>query len=245
MTERPVLFQADMVRAVLSGAKTQTRRVVTPVPHADWHPAELGPLHKNGPDGLPDPDRPWGWGACDGDGLHGRPCPYGAPGDRLWVREAFRLSEAHEHRSPAEAAPARDRPFVPPVRCEADLSASRPSPVAWGRLRPSIHMPRWASRLTLEVTDVRVERVQDISEADALAEGVPKAEVEPMDDQNRPLHWISTDDKSGSQSGHATARAAFAHLWNTINGARGYAWAEDPFVWVVGFRRAPSAEGAR
>ncbi len=129
MKERPILFSAPMVRAILAGTKTQTRRVVK-AKHLPW----LDNSVLNFLDGK--------WNQ--------RPLPYGQPGDRLWVRET---SRAHE---------------ITTKEAEADT----PLQDGYGKLRPSIHMPRWASRITLEVTGVRVERLHDISIADAIAEGV-------------------------------------------------------------------------
>ena len=143
MTERPILFSAEMVRAILEGSKTQTRRVIKPVPTFN------------------------GGGAChDADALqqdYVEPhwvfpeiCKYGAPGDLLWVRETW-------GQYPIE---------LNPEPCDAWYKATSNGPPPPFKWRPSIHMPRWASRITLRITDVRVERLQDISEDDARAEGV-------------------------------------------------------------------------
>ena len=126
-------------------------------------------------------------------------CPLGKPGDRLWVRESFRLPAEYDRLSPKRAGQAR--PFCP-TRYEADGTtncAHYGEPRAWGKLRPSIHMPRWASRITLAVTGVRVERVQDISDRDALAEGLKVVD-------------------------HVEPRASFEDLWNGIYAADGLGW---------------------
>ena len=166
MKERPILFNGEMVRAILDGRKTQTRRVIK------WEA-----LHKQA--GLPFPTKvrlAWfnllqGWGLDAGDNvLREVKCPYGLPGDRLWVREAFRCNgwatdmatifyKAHENASYTEM-------------CEQfPVADHKPLPVDT-RWRHSIYMPRWASRITLEITDVRVERLQEISEKDAESEGM-------------------------------------------------------------------------
>lgn len=212
MKERPILFSAPMVRALLCDAKTQTRRLVKPQPLFEgggcWFPAigKVDALHYAN-------ENHWKKGAAEW-------CPYGAPGDRLWVKETHAL-----YGDPNDAPNAR-----PLVACRATDEAK----TAGVRWRPSIHMPRWASRLTLEVTGVRVERLQAITEADAKAEGVRKdygrsvplemsGFVEPWYNYEEPDAWVSS------------AAASFASLWRSINGAE--SWAANPWVWVVSFRR--------
>ena len=192
MTARQILFSGPMVRAILEGSKTMTRRVVKG--------AALECLAYDGftPRFVADPEN--------------RFCPYGRPGDRLWVRETWRASSAHDSLAPA------DIPLDDGVEYAAD---------GWrgyllGKVRASVHMPRWASRITLEITAVRVERLQDITEADALAEGVKLDECG---------HAIREDDDIA----WGGARSAFAELWASLHGAD--SWASNPWVWVVEFRR--------
>jgi hypothetical protein len=203
--ERPILFSAPMVRAILNGSKTQTRRVVkgidiTPgnLPNTATFVRDTGKADEylfgsNCPvEELADPFA--GIGAL---------CPYGQPGDRLWVREAFAgsLADAYEYR-----ADNRDYGGVTP------------------RWTPSIHMPRRASRILLEIVSVRVERLQAITEADAKAEGVEK--------------WPDGYDYKayGKHAGRFTdARSSFASLWKSINGPE--SWEGNPWVWVVEFKR--------
>lgn len=226
MAERPILFSGAMVRAILEGRKSQTRRVVKGRGSRGLPEFHGGRGEENDPSA-------WGW-FFDGPDHHGyevlarglderhdhglvsMPCPYGEPGDRLWVRETW----AHDG---SKAPPLyraswqckRDYPGVP---CEH-------GPDRW---RPPIYMPRWASRLTLEVTGVRVERLNDISEEDAKAEGVERFDT----------GWRDySSERPGEPTGacFAEARDSFRTLWESINGPD--SWAANPWVWVVEFKR--------
>lgn len=204
MKERPILFSGAMVRAILDGRKTQTRRVAKEFAGRD----DLDLILRRFP--------------------HQNGCPYGAPGDRLWVREAWQYYDWSEDGEPCIRYAADNAVAWPQIPAERDAQRlidiwaglSAPENVAidgWARdrrWRPSIHMPRWASRITLEIESVRVERLQDISEADAEAEGVRNS-----------LHL----------QGGRFARDNFAHLWWTINGDG--SWEANPFVWCVSFRK--------
>jgi hypothetical protein len=181
MKERPILFSAPMIRAILEGRKSQTRRVMK--------------------------------------GDYRYPCPYGGTGDRLWVREALRRNtETNKWEYAADGD-------------VVSLPGGHPSGAAmigWahhkeGDVCVSIHMPRWASRITLEITGVRVERVQDISEADAMAEGVGGIRdmqfAVALGNLHAPAHRLN-----------------YIDLWNEINGPG--SWAANPWVWVLTFKRA-------
>ncbi|PUE09033.1 hypothetical protein B9Z51_08875 [Limnohabitans sp. T6-5] len=222
MKERPILFSGPMVRALLCGTKTETRRVVKPQPYIDPH----GNFCWNG----------WNYGQ-DFSGPHiqaiasplpssrtGRVlCPYGKPGDRLWVRETFAdlRGTGIEHR-PDPSGPLKRFAFAAdhPPGSNGD-EARKEFGVKW---KPSIHMPRAASRITLEITGVRVERLIDISEADAKAEGVTRTPY--------PDHFLGPG--LTPQESHVH-RNLFAGLWKSINGAD--SWAANPWVWVVEFKR--------
>jgi hypothetical protein len=195
MKERPILFSAQMVKAILSGAKTQTRRAVNPQPQP---PGVLttgdGCWRRMGRDGLA---HVFDWE---------RECPYGQAGDRLWVREvwtgSFHLDSFHV----AYAADGSERFTEAPLGYILPKAALKPS--NW--VTP-LFMPRWASRITLEITDVRVQRLQDISEKDAKAEGFTWEDV-----------WKYSD--------------LFKELWDSINGKK-HPWSENCWVWAITFKR--------
>ena len=202
MKERPILFSAPMVRALLDGSKTQTRRVVKPK-----HLPFVENLTANFLDGK--------WGE--------RPMPYGQPGDRLWVRENGWERPERTAKMMREGADTWK-----PYYFDADGLSWQDSEdfKAWGfKRRPSIHMPRWASRITLEVTGVSVERLQDISEADSVAEGCTK--------NHNGYFWGGPHDVSGLKQ-MATAQKAYRDLWESINGPG--SWEANPWVWVVSFK---------
>lgn len=210
MTERPIIFSAEMVQAILAGRKTQTRRVV------GW---KRTPYHSitERDDGML-----WPWRETEDAQDYWYPCPYGSPGDRLWVREAWRpvvdehLWDSIEYRADGALRKPEvtneNTGFRFSSECDADDS----------RWRPSIHMPRWASRITLEITGVRVERLQDVSEADALAEGC------------RPIRPEIVQDGLIVRPGRSAVEE-FRHLWEQINGPG--SWAANPWVWVIEFER--------
>lgn len=206
MTDRPILFSAPMVRALLDGTKTQTRRVVKPQPQPNGG-AGLHPVapYRN-PRGL------WAWVlAATGHGSGGNlfACPYGKPGDRLWVRETWTTHAFLDDIPPRDLT-------TRSLHYQAD------GVIKTGKLRPSIHMPRWASRITLDVTGVRVERLQGISADDAKAEGAP------------PSH--QSIDRVSRELGYADfPRSWYAQLWEQINGPG--SWDANPWVWVVSFKR--------
>jgi hypothetical protein len=193
MKERPILFSAPMVRAILDGSKTQTRRAAKPQPL--W---------------IAEPSIPFKTPDADPKGIiH---CPHGQPGDQLWVREAWRTV------TEADSLPPRDLTAAHRIWFEADA----PHQPGFGKLRPSMFMPRWASRITLEITGVRVERLQDISEADAQAEGVTPTPW--PDDSSRHIDWPL-----------GPFRNSFYLLWESINGPG--SWEANPWVWVIEFKQ--------
>lgn len=216
MKERPILFSGPMVRALLDGSKTQTRRVCKPAANLSAvvevpDPAERGQVYNGSHFG-------------DEDGEVQFACPYGGRGDRLWVRESFSGPHHREH------SPPRDWHSMDEIHCWAD---GNPEAGDWTKPRPGMFMPRWASRITLEVVSVRVERLQAISEADAIAEGI---EQRPCAVPNTRL-WRNYDPSNGWTPSVAIPQNSYRSLWEVINGAD--AWAPNPWVWAVEFRRLP------
>lgn len=216
MKERPIIFSAPMVRAILDGRKTQTRRVVK--------------LTDSGR--VKEPGSPRNWHLDDPEAVMA--CPYGVPGDRLWVREAWQAFFADEvpadrprgprHTMGIPAQPERES-FVF-YRADGDLS--HPEDGSEALWRPSIHMPRWASRITLEIVSVRVERVQEISEEDATEEGALEFDS--------PTTFVDHGMQSIYLPSMGYARASFMRLWDSINAKRA-PWESNPWVWVTEFRR--------
>lgn len=209
---RPILFSAPMVRALLDGRKTQTRRIVKPQP--DQYPA-LRPESRGGRAWvfMAYSDRP-GYTFATGDVR----CPYGEPGDLLWVRETFSGPHCMEASEGRAAAPPSKWGRSSRIWYWAD---GNPQDGDWTRPRPSIHMPRWASRLTLRITDVRVQRLKDITDADAVGEG-----IEPF---GNGCGAIERD----KGKAYTTLRGAFALLWMDVNGPG--SWESNPFVWALTF----------
>lgn len=208
MKERPIIFSAQMVMAILDGRKTQTRRVVK---------------------------LPKGY-SCQGEGYvnHGGTkyvidCPYGQPGDHLWVRERITYvrddpvnnGQIHAYCYTADipADKSSANPYTAPYFFADDGVPSLPQ-----RNIPSIHMPRWASRIDLEITGIRVERLQDISKEDAIAEGVSYSSRYKGYHTEECRHFHASD-----------SRESYAHLWESINGPG--SWDSNPWVWVVEFKR--------
>jgi hypothetical protein len=237
MIERPLLFSGPMVTAILAGEKTQTRRVVKPRPgyQASWlepeglltcpsaaivsSKDELGAQFEHPGGG------PFTWVKC----------PYGKPGDRLWIRETCKAEERAADGTDGVRYLADDAWVAIANTAEAGAAwlelfhygqrgGSRPDGLI-GNSVPSIHMPRWASRLLVEIVDVRIERLQDISEGDALAEGAKHQGL-------GELVWAGF---MGVPRATCPAVTAFAVLWSDINGAA--SWSANPWVWVVEFKR--------
>jgi hypothetical protein len=245
--ERPILFSGPMIRAIREGRKSVTRRVMKPQPCESYS-------QDYGADGQPTKRRSYGYTwepRCDGAffNIAHTPildaCPHGRIGGRLWVRETWAYYPDEHH------VIYREREGAELKAGGIDLS---------GCWKPSIHMPRWASRITLEITGIRVARVQEISEADVEAEG-----LEFVDGETGPGpgykwrgrgYWdgFSTHSQAGGKTYHAPGRdglcccyagqaarltpavCAYRHLWDHLNAKRGFSWEANPFVWCISFK---------
>jgi hypothetical protein len=235
MKERPILFRGPMVKAILDGTKTQTRRIVKPQP---WKEGQ----YKGHPKGIDkaffreDHDE-WWFTPKDVREYDPSPysvmclkCPYGKPGDRLWVRESFWQSGFTANAAHPESG-CNDPVWIWGEKTAFDLERT---PMGW-RKRPSIHMPRWASRINLEVTEVRVERLQDISEEDALSEGIQRGDGKwHTISHSAQLHDVHGFYVEGSHIRHNAPTHAFRHLWESVNGPG--SWDANPWLWVVTFK---------
>lgn len=189
MKERGMIFNDEMVRAILGGNKTQTRRIVEEKFYGRAVAAELLAKH----------------------------CPYGQPGDRIWVRETYRVhGKATDVATLVYRASVRNSWTEQTHRVPVEV-CNKPVSEKW---TPSIHMPRWASRILLEITDVRVERLRDMSEADAKAEGASPA-----------MYKITPPE--------AVYRVGFGDIWRGIYGQEN--WLSNPWVWVIEFKRIQGA----
>ncbi|WP_434627529.1 hypothetical protein [Chromobacterium sp. CV08] len=208
--ERPILFSGEMVRALLAGTKTQTRRIVKPQPTVKE--AQLRELDAwiDGFTLSQQVDGAWQHGFIDAQ------CHYGEPGDRLWVQEDWSTDCTQDGKDPASFAKW-------PVRYLADGKAHACGAFhgnANGQPRPANTMPRWASRILLEITNVRIEQLQEIREADALAEGVKSCEDE-----------LETDGY------YYAPEELYSMLWTKIYGWGDDGWNANPWVWVIEFKR--------
>ncbi|WP_213322607.1 morphogenetic protein [Klebsiella aerogenes] len=227
MKERGMIFNAEMVRAILDGRKTQTRRIV------------------KGADGAVKFCKEWDingkevfvvLGGKDHTGMNpvlgAISCPFGAVGDRIWVRETFQGPLVHEELF--EEYRAYPEKFETPEYCEyAADGGVRPEycdlddNLRHGWL-PSIHMPRWASRILLEITGVRVERLNAISEEDAMREGI---DADILAESQDNYDCIADH----NMTGRPTAKGYFSDLWQSIYGVE--SWEANPWVWVIEFKR--------
>ena len=241
MTERPIIMQDSSVRAILDGRKTQTRRVIT---HRHG-------IHFLGGMGQEDDPSCWGWSFDGPDhsgymvlerglnqrhdrGMVSMPCPYGEVGDLLWVKETWQVATGA--RSGDLGAAVRYREDNSIQACWMPASKPLPLGLTFARWRSPLFMPRWASRLTLRITDVRVQRVQEISEDDAIAEGAQHYPDIPTGILQH-SRWSmfepsSTDDCLG------TARHAFGNYWDHIHAKRA-PWSSNPWVWAISFEVMP------
>lgn len=230
--ERPIIFNGAMVRAILDDRKTQTRRLVT-LREFCRSPLSGYDWHFR--------DRCGCWNDVSTEWLLLR-CPYGKVGDKLWVRETFCVEDDGKIVYRADGA---------------GISSLSYLAKTW---RPSIHMPRWASRITLQITGIRVERVQDINQHDALCEGVPRSEDFPIEPFS--TYWCPICSGAGTVGGVARSRGdqfgwtdmdcdecntpqkIFRNMWNYLYAEKRQGWYENPWVWVISFEGESSVTAA-
>ena len=206
--ERPIIFSAPMVKAILAGTKTQTRRVVKPQPG-------MSPPYR----ACMDTERHWStWVALDEDDTRSWRCPYGLPGDRLYVKEAV-ACDPHMTTTPVH------------YFADGELSLDRRHDAGLLKRYSPRYCPRWASRITLEITAVRVQRLVDITESDAIAEGM--LFLGGIADDFDMAPWADPGDPE--QEAWVGARGAFTYAWDRINGKG--SWKANPWVWAITFRR--------
>jgi hypothetical protein len=249
MKERGIIMQGESVLGILEGRKSQTRRVINPQPN-----------HVNDNHKLVWKRTGQHWDEDNNLIQDGKwiSCPYGQPGDRLWVRETWATEAMLDTAKPSNIAPGAQIWFRATKESWDESVVS--DLYSRGKIRQSIFMPRWASRITLEIVNIRVERVQDISEEDAIAEGIGYLFSEkdclttvgligttPIDHGYRNYLWHGdygsygggnkqTDSWPYQYSGYKTATGSYSSLWEKINAKRGYSWDVNPYCWVIEFR---------
>lgn len=261
MRERPILFSAPMIRALLAGKKTQTRRIMKPQPEfLQFHQYRGVTIY----DGE---SRMWCWKNLAVENIWDFPnnddrkclalrCPHGLPGDRLWVRESFQplLTDGVEWRdSDYKTGEGYTVNYCATGGIQEFYDCANDEAFC-DRITPSIFMPRWASRITLEISEVRIERLQEISEEDAISEGIeplfdaettrrmPECDLKPMPWQNYLWHGNVGRSITAKQSNawphqyssYEDPRDSYSSLWESINGAG--SWAANPFVFAISFK---------
>ncbi len=219
MNEHPILFSSEMVNSILSGQKTQTRRIVKGDLSISGNTARYSSPNRR--------SHTWTDLPC-----YLSTCPYGIPGDLLWVRETWRAVELDNGNDGILYKADNHFKSIENSQAAADLWCDAYADRKYGnKWRPSIFMPRWASRILLDVTDVQVERIQEISDGDAIKEGIQDV-----------CHCGDYVEGHGYHSGHGAvsmpgwATENFSSLWDSINAERGHSWESNPWVWVVSFK---------
>jgi hypothetical protein len=204
MAEHPIIFSTDMVKAILEGRKTMTRRVIKPQPHIPIlaHSVAIAELSRD---------------------LLKR-CPYGQVSDRLWVRETWATNDFFTGISSNDLKELYYEQKGVQLFYRADCDPWHTKHGFTVRWRPSIFMPRWASRITLEITELRVERLQEITDRDCEREGL-----------DNPCGYYC--DEAVGHVDHQGTINNFAKLWDKLNAKRGYGWDTNPWVWVISFKR--------
>jgi hypothetical protein len=224
MKERPIIMSAESVRAILDERKTQTRRVIKSV--RCRRGGQITEFGKSDTDGYDFHYRNrWAqWNDVSNKKMIDR-CPYGAIGDRLWVRETWTTESALWDDDKSDAF------FLQVLAGGERLIYKADDIVSYNKWRSPMFMPRWASRITLEITDIRIERLQDISEEDAITEGV---DIE-SSHASRCID-IETAPYDNDLIKGSAILTVFKDHWNSLNVKRGYSWESNPWVWVISFK---------
>jgi len=244
MKERPILFNPDMVAALLDERKNQTRRVVKPQPLPSTH--YVNPYNKNIKHMTAwTKDHKMILGAGNIKNMAHWACPHGFPNDELWVKESHYLyghwvtltgqkTKTGKQKTKFCYQQSKGVMFLdkPPKKIHTKNERGR----GWHR-RPSIFMPRWASRLQLKINNVKVERVQDVTEKDAIGEGVFKFDLDKDSAEDFGAWRNYLKDEFSGWIGCRTAKDSFMSLWDSINKDRGHSWESDPWTWVVNFEK--------
>ena len=223
--------QGWAIKAIAEGRKTQTRRVIQPQPPSHLAVGKDPDLARNG-------QNVWAWLTREANVVQSHiKCPYGVVGDLLYCREAYCHGIEWDDTKPSE---------VDPLCGGNDIwyfaDGPRPSE-GWGKKRPAISMPKWVARYRLKITDITVQRVQDINEEDAIAEGMQyhhyTVEEQPMPrGENEPEGYWFCEPRRDLHLAFGSAKAAFADVWDSINAKKGYGWnAANPWVWAITFER--------
>lgn len=237
--ERPIIFSGEMVKAILDGKKTMTRRAVKTQPRDECTEIATSACFGHVEYRSTSEDRQ------TQSILAKIKCPYGKIGDRLWVRETW----IQGYDDPLIESEGDDENAVS-IIYKADgkeeyRTCSAETAENWGDFsadsemvgfKSPIHMPRWASRILLEITDIRVERLNDISEADALKEGIRNYNFEMEDSPDTYVGYTHLQKDDGKSTLYKTPAIAFERLWDTLNAKKGNPWSSNPWVWVVEFK---------
>lgn len=233
MSEKGLLCCGEMVRAFLDERKIQTRRVIKPQPKACNHAAYVEAEWNNEPSAFICDEKDDGWychycgNGCNPMGI-GFKCPYGKVGDLLWVRESIcHIGNMYDDSKEGDFALVE---YKDGTQREIKFEDNPPSELWWGQThnpvwKSPIYMPKWAARIWLEIIGIRVERVQEINEKDAMAEGVCPENL--MEDESDGL-------------GYQRYRFSFKNLWNKLNSKRGFGWEKNPWVWVLEVKKVRS-----
>jgi hypothetical protein len=220
MKERPIIMSAESVRAILGRRKTQARIVINPMIFIEVDNGDEPPIYQDDPE-FPEAYRKYGTNR------------YGAVGDRLWVRETYQFLSMPDHEYPMdvdwyEGAPRHALENGYSKDSVVYRADSRGSDIPW---RSPMSMPRWASRITIEITDIKVERLQDISEEDAIAEGVDMESSH----ASRCID-IKTAPYDNDLIKGSAILTVFKNHWDSLNSKRGYSWKSNPMVRAISFK---------